>query len=111
MPLTTWAAMRAGSAPRVPVMSTMSTKAYLDRIMNSAAVQAMMQCVRTPASFCRLLRSNPTSAPSPADSSSRTKNSRLSNSVSALSGRYVLSPESIPTASFPIYRIRASRII
>ena len=55
-------------------MSTMSTKAYLDRIMNSAAVQAMMQCVRTPASFCRLLRSNPTSAPSPADSSSRTKN-------------------------------------
>ena len=88
MPLTTWAAMRAGSAPRIPLMSTRSIKAYLDRIMNKAEVQAMMQWVRTPASFCRLLRSRPTSAPSAADSSRRTKNSRLSNSVSVLSGRY-----------------------
>ena len=88
MPLTTWAAMRAGSAPRIPLMFTRSIKAYLDRIMNKAEVHAMMQWVRTPASFCRLLRSRPTSAPSAADSSRRTKNSRLSNSVSVLSGRY-----------------------
>ena len=87
MPLTTWAAMRAGSAPRRPFTPTRSTKAYLDRIMNRAEVQAMMQWVRTPASFWRLLRSRPTSAPSIAASTMRIKNSRLSNTVSAISGR------------------------
>ena len=86
MPLTTWAAMRAGSAPRRPATPTRSTKAYLDRIMNRAEVQAMMQWVRTPASFWRLLRSRPTSAPSIAASTMRIKNSRLSNTVSAVSG-------------------------
>ena len=55
--------------------------------MNSAEVQAMMQCVRTPASFWRLLRSSPTSAPSTAASTMRMKNSRLSKTVSAVSGR------------------------
>ena len=55
--------------------------------MNRAEVQAMMQWVRTPASFWRLLRSRPTSAPSIAASTMRIKNSRLSNTVSAVSGR------------------------
>ena len=66
-----------------------------DRIMNSAEVQAMMQWVRTPASFCRLLRSSPTSAPSPADSSRRMRNSRLSDHIKILSGRKPVSPDSI----------------
>ena len=44
MPLTTWAAMRAGSAPRsLSAPMAVSTKAYLDSIMNRAEVQAMMQ--------------------------------------------------------------------
>ena len=87
MPLTTCAAIRAGSAPRRPSMVVTSIKEYLDRIINSAEVQAMMQWVRTPASFCRLLRSSPTSAPSPADSSRRIRNSRLSYNVRVFSGR------------------------
>ena len=86
MPLTTWAAMRAGSAPRRPSMVTQSRKAYLDTIMNSAEVQAMMQWVRMPASLRRLLRSSPTRAPRAADSSSRIRNSRLSYMVRDASG-------------------------
>ena len=56
-------------------------------LAEGAEVQAMMQWVRTPASFWRLLRSRPTSAPSIAASTMRIKNSRLSNTVSAVSGR------------------------
>ena len=86
MPLTTWAAIRAGSAPRRPSTAPQSIKAYLETIIKSAEVQAMMQWVRMPASFCRLLRSSPTSAPSAADSSRRSRNSRLSYVVSDASG-------------------------
>ena len=86
MPLTTCAAIRAGSAPRSPSMAAQSRKLYLETIINSAEVQAMMQWVRMPASLRRLLRSKPTSAPSAADSSSRSRNSRLSYRVRVASG-------------------------
>ena len=55
----------------------------------------MMQWVRMPASFRRLLRSSPTRAPSAADSSSRNRNSRLSYMVRVASGTYCVNPVSI----------------
>lgn len=50
MPLTTCVAIRPGSElrPAIP-KSTRSTKQYFDRIMITADVTAMMQCVRIPA--------------------------------------------------------------
>ena len=87
MPLTTWAAIRAESAPREPTVRAISTKAYLDRIMNTAAVQLMIQWVRTPASFCRRVRSNPIRAPRQAEIRMRIRNSRLSQTVREISGR------------------------
>ena len=76
MPLTTWAATRAGSAPRVPEKElpsaiVRSAKPYFDTIMNSAAPQQTMIWVRMPASLKRLLRSKPMAEPKRHASSSR----------------------------------------
>ena len=68
MPLTTCAAIRAGSAPRVPLNTlpsayVRSAKPYLDTIIISAAAQHTMMCVRIPASLKRFVRSKPMHAP------------------------------------------------
>ena len=87
IPLTTWAAIRAGSALRRPSTEAISTKAYFDRIMMVAEVTAMMQCVRIPASFCRRERSSPIIRPSSAAIRIRMRNSRLSQTVKRSSGK------------------------
>ena len=106
MPLTTWAAMRAVSAPREPARAAVSMNAYLDRIMNTAEAQAMMQWVRTPASFWRLVRSRPMAAPRAADSRIRNRNSRLSYRVKVDSGKKPVRPVSIEFS--PFYHIFSS---
>ena len=82
MPLTTWAATRAESAPRVPGKSepsgfVRSTKPYLEMIMMSAAAKHTTMCVRTPASLKRRLRSAPMAAPQAQATSRRTQKSRF----------------------------------
>ena len=62
MPLTTWAAIRAGSDSRTPAKkppgnAEMSAKAYLDTIIISAAAQQTMMWVRRPAPLNRRVRS------------------------------------------------------
>lgn len=88
MPLTTCVAIRPGSElrPAIP-KSTRSTKQYFDRIMITADVTAMMQCVRIPASFWRLERSSPMRKPNSSTTRIRMRNSRLSPTVSTASGR------------------------
>lgn len=68
MPLTTWAATRAGSAPRVPLKiapsaEVRSANPYLETIIIMAAAQQTITMVRMPASLKRLLRSTPITAP------------------------------------------------
>ena len=71
----------------IAIVLLLLDKAVLGRLARlSAEVQAMIQWVRMPASLRRLLRSKPTSAPSAADSSSRSRNSRLSYRVRVASG-------------------------
>lgn len=88
MPLTTCVAIRPGLElrPAIP-KSTRSTKQYFDRIMITADVTAMMQCVRIPASFWRLERSSPMRKPNSSTTRIRMRNSRLSPTVSTASGR------------------------
>ena len=80
MPLTTWAAMRAESAPRMPGKllpsgCVRSAKPYLEMIMMSAAAKQTTMCVRIPASLKRRLRSIPTAAPHRQATSNRMQNS------------------------------------
>ena len=80
MPLTTWAAIRAGSAPRMPLYmapagSVRSAKPYLDTIISRAEAQHTMIWVRMPASLYRLLRSAPMQAPHTQAAAMRRKKS------------------------------------
>ena len=71
IPLTTWAARRAGSEVREPSrIPPRSAKPYLDTIMHRAAPQQTTMCVRTPASLKRLLLSMPMSMPRIQDTAS-----------------------------------------